>query len=385
MGHPKLDNPTPLAFEPAFLADEEGRPLFVPVVKGTWRIVDGARLELAEKQVPVNLAGEYWGNPDTTSYKYEPECVFFKPTTDVVLIGHACPAEPGAREVTVGLRVGPVQKVVRVVGDRFWVKGASGRPTMTAPRPFERIPLLYERAFGGWDRNDPDPNPHSFEPRNPLGTGFRLRWSDAEKAVRLPNLEDPRKPIKSLSDRPPPAGFGFTSPNWQPRAALAGTYDQAWMKTRMPLLPKDFDRHFFNAASPGLIAPGHLKGDEPVVVVNAAPAHRLPSSERGGAADRCRAPRPPSGNPGDASRYGHRQHRRRSGDPHLAGASRGAQCSPGCRGHYRQRRRPATGRRFALRISSTDGSHLPRVPHRALPGAPGGSVVSLRAAAGSVP
>lgn len=275
MGHPELQNGSGLAFEPAFLADEEGRPLFVPIVKGTWRIVDGARLELAEEQVPVNLAGEYWGNPDTTSYKYEPECVFFKPATDVALIGHAYPAERGATEVAVGLRVGPVQKVVRVVGDRFWVKGANGRPTMTPPRPFERIALRYECAFGGWDRNDPDPNRHSFEPRNPLGIGFRLRWWDTEQAVRLPSLEDPQRPIKSLSDRPPPAGFGFTSPNWQPRAAFAGTYDAAWMKTRMPLLPKDFDRRFFNAASPGLIAPGHLKGDEPVIVVNASPRGRI--------------------------------------------------------------------------------------------------------------
>ncbi len=275
MTHPDLDNPTPLAFEPAFLADEEGRAVFVPILKGTWRIEDGARLELAEKQVPVNLAGEHWGNPDTSSYKFEPECVFVKPATDAVLIGHAWPAERGAAEVSVGFRVGPVQKIVRVVGDRFWVKGSGGGPAMTAPRPFERMPLTWERAFGGWDRGDPDPNKHSFEPRNPVGTGFRLRWWEAEKAVRLPNLEDPQQPIRDFADRPPPAGFGFTSPNWQPRAALAGTYDEAWMKARMPLLAKDFDRRFFNAAAPGLIAAGHLRGNEPVMVVNASPRGRL--------------------------------------------------------------------------------------------------------------
>ena len=38
----------------------------------------------------------------------------------------------------------------------------------------------------------------------------------------------------------------------------------------MPLLPKDFDRRFFNAASPGLIASGYLKGDEPVLIENAS-------------------------------------------------------------------------------------------------------------------
>jgi hypothetical protein len=49
----------------------------------------------------------------------------------------------------------------------------------------------------------------------------------------------------------------------------------------MPLLPTDFDRRFFNAASPGLIAPGHLKGDEPVSMENISGreqcAFRLPA------------------------------------------------------------------------------------------------------------
>jgi hypothetical protein len=65
------------------------------------------------------------------------------------------------------------------------------------------------------------------------------------------------------------------SPHWHPRAALAGTYDEAWSKTRSPLLPKDFDRRHLNAASAGLVAPGYLKGNEQVTVVGAAPEGRL--------------------------------------------------------------------------------------------------------------
>ncbi len=70
-------------------------------------------------------------------------------------------------------------------------------------------------------------------------------------------------------------GFGFTSPHWQPRAKYAGTYDEVWNKTRKPLLPKDFDLRFFNAAAPGLIAPGYLKGNEPVVIAGASPKGRI--------------------------------------------------------------------------------------------------------------
>ena len=33
MGHPAIDNRTPFAFDALYLADEEGRPLVVPVLK----------------------------------------------------------------------------------------------------------------------------------------------------------------------------------------------------------------------------------------------------------------------------------------------------------------------------------------------------------------
>jgi len=42
-----------------------------------------------DEQAPVNLSGEHWAAPETSSYKYEPEIAFIKPATDIVLIGHA--------------------------------------------------------------------------------------------------------------------------------------------------------------------------------------------------------------------------------------------------------------------------------------------------------
>src|SRR5436309_2054056 len=146
MGHFGIEKKSAFAFEPLFLTDEEGRPLFVPVVKATYRIMERRPLVLSEKQLPINTAGEYWGKPDNSFYKYESETAFIKPATDVVLIGHAYAPRPGTTEVSVGVRVGPVHKVVRVVGDRTWVRTA-GLLAMTPPRPFERIPLIYERAF----------------------------------------------------------------------------------------------------------------------------------------------------------------------------------------------------------------------------------------------
>ena len=274
MGHPKVENETPFAFEALYLVDEEFRPLVVPVLKGTFTFGRDGRCLLADQQIPLNLGGEYWGDdPEKSSFKYEPEVAFTKPATDVVLIGHAYAPKGNIKEMHIALRVGPVGKEVLVFGERVWFK-AMGSIAMSSPVAFEKIPLIYERAFGGWDRDVPDRRKHLCEPRNPVGTGFRAAGGFGEH-IHLPNLEDPNAPISSFGDRPAPAGFGFIAPHWQPRAALAGTYDEAWKKDRSPLLPKDFDRKHLNAASPGLVAPGYLRGDEPVVAVGVIPEGRL--------------------------------------------------------------------------------------------------------------
>lgn len=274
MPHPEIKHHNGFAIEPLFLTDEQGNSLLVPVLMSTWSFDQKGNLVLAEQQRPVSLAGEPHGPADQSSYKYEPQCAFAKLATDVVLIGHGYATVRRSAEILVRLRVGPLDKTVRVTGDRYWVRSL-GSLSMSYPEPFEKIPLIYERAFGGWDRSHPDPDKHTFEPRNPVGTGFRSKQGSFEEGIRLPNLEDPWHPISNYGDTPPPAGFGFTSPDWQPRSSFAGTYDDQWMKDRMPLLPKDFDRRFFNAASPGLVAPGYLKGDEAVSIENASPRGTL--------------------------------------------------------------------------------------------------------------
>ncbi|HEX5751751.1 MAG TPA: DUF2169 domain-containing protein [Archangium sp.] len=275
MSHPKLDNCTPYTVEPLYLADEHGQPVVTLVAKATFTIQETGRLTLAEEQAPLLLEGLFTGeNTSKSSYRFEPECAFFKPSTDVVLVGHGHPPQAGLKEFPVTFQVGPLHKTVRVVGDRVWYKSL-GSISMSSPLPVQRIPLCYERAFGGWDLSAPDARHHTFEPRNPVGLGFRGRSGAFEEGLRLPNLEDPNHPITAFRQAPPPAGFGFLAPHWQPRASYAGTYDDAWSRERMPLLPRDFDRRFLNAASPGLVAAGYLRGDESVCVINCSPGGRL--------------------------------------------------------------------------------------------------------------
>ena len=86
MGHPQIDNGTPFAFEPVFIADEELRPVVITVVKATYDFDLRGGVRLADEQLPVNLAGEPWTDAPVSSYKYEPEIALCKLATDVVLI-----------------------------------------------------------------------------------------------------------------------------------------------------------------------------------------------------------------------------------------------------------------------------------------------------------
>jgi hypothetical protein len=222
----------------------------------------------AEQQVPALWADEHNGDdPATSSVRYESDAAARKPGTDVVLVGHA---HAGARRqptVDVGLKIGTVRKVVRVTGERRWVRTLGTWSISSPPVPFERMPLVYERAFGGFDKSDANPGKHAGDDRNPVGAGFAATDSKARlEGLPLPNLEDPRQPIKSWKDRPPVAGFGFVARSWLPRRLLAGSYDEAWLKTRSPLLPADFDERFFNGAPADQVVAPHLRGGEPVLI-----------------------------------------------------------------------------------------------------------------------
>ena len=250
--------------------DVDGRDLLAVVIKGSFRIRPGsAAPTLADEQAPIVWADEFYGEPGVSSIRFESDTCPPKPGGDVVLIGHAYPGrgEDRITEVTIG--VGRLRKTVRVFGDRRWEKNL-GRWKVSPPEPFDRIPLVYERAYGGRDETDPDPAKHAYEPRNPVGTGFVAAGSrERLEGLALPNLEGPDDPVKGWKNRPEPAGFGFVGRDWMPRSGLAGTYDDQWQNERCPLLPTDFDQRFFNSAPSGLVSPRPFAGGEQVRVTGA--------------------------------------------------------------------------------------------------------------------
>ena len=241
------------------LPDPDGVDTLHVVARGTFTLAP--RVEVAPVQLPALREDQYWGDPGSSSLRAGSDAHLGKPATDVVLVGHAWSGRGRVAEMLAALSVAERRKIIRVVGDRVWRERGAGA---TRPEPFEAMPLVYERAFGGVQRNAQG-QVVAAEERNPVGTGFAGSLARADLAgTKLPNLEDPRCPLERAGDRSAPACFGLVAASWLPRRAFAGTYDRAWARTRAPYLPRDFDHRFFSAASSGLVFDRYLAGGEPI-------------------------------------------------------------------------------------------------------------------------
>lgn len=263
----QLKNSSPFAASMTLFPNEKGIDHLYVIIKGTFVLQDG--IGIAEQQLPISMADEYWGEPGKSSLKLASECHLTKPRTDILMTGNACaPDKRPVRALDVMLRVANKAKTARVVGDRYWDSGLMGLAP-SDPLPFESMPLVYERAYGGFHDVNGDQQKVLSEARNPVGRGFKgKRGKNDFKGAALPNIEDPRQMISSPGDEVLPVCFGPVASSWAPRRLYAGTYDEAWQKKQAPYLPADFDTRFFNTAHPDLICDGFLQGGEPVCISN---------------------------------------------------------------------------------------------------------------------
>jgi hypothetical protein len=134
----------------------------VVVVKGTFAVLPDGTTQPAPEQVPVLLFPIYEGQPGLSSLRYEADLVLTKPTSDVLLLGHAYPPRKGpAQEFPVGFRVASLEKTLLVSLD--------GAGT-------QRVPLEGAVGFGPIPRHKP--------PRVELGGTYDARW----KQERFPLL-----------------------------------------------------------------------------------------------------------------------------------------------------------------------------------------------------
>ena len=268
----QLNNKTPYAADNCWVRGWHGEEVWLVAVKASFTIdpVTG-ETEVSPEQPPVNKQPVYRGEPATTSLRYGDDLILKKSGTDIILNATAyAPDEQQVQSLAVAVKIADWSKQLQIFGERYWWQGRAGLE-ITPAAPFSTMPIIYERAYGGRDSVEPDTK---FFSQNPVGIGF---FSNRDQAIDkpLPNIELADTPIRHWDDQPQPAGFGYIAPNWQPRAAYAGTYDQGWQDERQPLLPSDFDWQFYRCAPVDQQFPGYLFGGESITLHHLTPDGRL--------------------------------------------------------------------------------------------------------------
>jgi hypothetical protein len=198
------------------------------------------------------------------SLRYPSDYVVAKQRADVVLTGHAYAAGGSAGAALTSFRFGHegrgfLRRIV-VLGERHW-ESALGRYATSLPAPFHRVPLVYERAFGGpgWSEN-------------PLGVGF---GTSGPSAALVPNLEDPDALMATPRDRPPTACFGPRAKHWG-RPDLRPGDD----------FPVSFDWSSYQCA-PRAQQIDRIEGDEPFACRSMHPEHAVVEGRLPGLRARC--------------------------------------------------------------------------------------------------
>ena len=275
-----LQNDSPFAAERGWVRDRNGAEVWLVAIKGLFDIHDNGRLTLSAEQEPVKRAPVFRDPESPSSLLHDTDLPHLKLGTDVLVEGHACaPAGRTVPVTDVQLRVeNHIEKHLRVFGNRKWISHRN-RLQLSEPEPFEKMELIWERAFGGTRNYPEDEKRNGWEPRNPVGRGFATHIEQVHQ-MPAPNIETPNALITDWRHRPDPASFGPIAGHWAPRVQRAGTYDAAWEKQRHPLLPLDFDPAFFHCAPVDQHVSGFLSGGEQVECRNLSPfgtlAFRIP-------------------------------------------------------------------------------------------------------------
>ncbi|MCC6557372.1 MAG: DUF2169 domain-containing protein [Polyangiaceae bacterium] len=271
----ELFNDTGLVFDAIPWRLSPPRDCFTVIAKATCDLVPGA--PAAPRREAEPLSGEILDERGAGA-AHPSDLALYKVRADVVLTGHAWAPGGEAREAEVSFRFGhegnAFERRVLVLGDRVWTRaGKLQKPS--APAPFHRMPLSYDRAFGG----------PGFDP-NPIGVGLFDPMRPASRGpAPLPGLEDPAQRIRTPRQTPDPACFAPVPQAWRDRAARRNP-----RRGGSPLLPEDLDWTRFQAA-PRAQQLAFLAGDEPFAIAGAHPHHPVIEGALPGIRARCFAVR----------------------------------------------------------------------------------------------
>jgi hypothetical protein len=224
----RLDNATPLPAQ-ATVAELPGEPNRIGMLtaKATFKFDRNGQVQ-PDTQNPFPLLSKDQATPlgplptDSRARRSD--------KFEVMLLGNAYPSRKGATTTRVALTVGAERRELLVYGDRVWIGDDPKRASISQPRSFDCMPLIYERSFGGTVPVNIDSRSvvDITHPINPRGKGFDAR-PQAEglcKMLRapkgfpvrppgpraLPNIENPRAPISRWEDTPDPGGWAPAPP-----------------------------------------------------------------------------------------------------------------------------------------------------------------------------
>jgi hypothetical protein len=249
--------------------------------------------------VPLCLEDEFSEKVNASSVLQESDLAPFKPFCDVIINAtawsaqrHPCTEIPVSIVIKNAEGASLLSRKLMVTGERYFEQHVLTRKwSLSQPERFVSYPLRWEGTFGGENRLEKDekitgeiagsalltaeqqaqhpqapntPLAHEACARNPLGRGFIAPWyarAKQPKCYPAPRIFDPQHPlmaedfaaqIAGSSDFNAPCfhpiGLGTFGRAWQPRLALAGTYDEEWLAARQPYLPADFDFRYWNCA-----------------------------------------------------------------------------------------------------------------------------------------
>lgn len=247
--------------------------------QGIWNLIpDTDQGELFDEDI-------FYDDNNDEQVRYPSDYVPHKSGTDIILNGAARTSSP-QQTWTCNLSVYSstnqrlLDKSLRVWGERFWRRQAiTGFWKLdTTAKATDNIPIRYRYAYGG-EITITDGETTTIlarEEENPIGCGI-LHKKHHDKITPAPQIEafdDPiQKPYRSYT----PQGFGALNRTWGQRLIYSGTYDEAWLENRHPLLPRDFDERFYHSANPDMILHDYLPKSAKIQLTNLLPGEPVQS------------------------------------------------------------------------------------------------------------
>lgn len=284
---PHLENRTPFSALAFSQFHSDGTDMAVLAVRGSFHVVPNAPLVLAPRQDELELADRYEGDAANGLLVRTCDIVPFRPAADLTILGASwAPRGVEARSWITGVRLGKLEKVLRVHGPRVWRcataqeqekdRSTSKDWALSQAHPVKAVALDWRGAFGGpIPGSGDDETPTDVHRFNPIGCGIVDEdHSPSDVDIPAPCIEDPADPVLDWRRRDyVPQGFAPLPPVWRSRQQYTGTFDDAWLASKHPLLPDDFDYRFYQYAAPDLIHRERLNGDEELQLLHMHPDH----------------------------------------------------------------------------------------------------------------